>query len=155
MSLKDNKKALFCKNKYQFVPFFFLLTALCHYFPSALPRAPHAEHCRHKQQRQHRITHRQIIIVVFGFDNQIHFCSARCRCLIRMHRRPLVIHRRVGCIRTVTALNRSCRVKRSFRPIRLIRVIRVVCFIRTRTFTECHGISVQLHPCNPCDPYRS
>ncbi len=31
----------------------------------------------------------------------------------------------------------------------------VVCFIRTRTFTECHGISVQLHPCNPCDPYRS
>ncbi len=31
----------------------------------------------------------------------------------------------------------------------------VVCFIRTRTFTECHGISVQRHPCNPLDPHSS
>ena len=28
-------------------------------------------------------------------------------------------------------------------------------FARTRIFTEFHGISVHLYPCNPCDPYRT
>lgn len=108
MSLKDNKKTLFCKNKYQFAQLCFLLTALCHHFLSTSPRAPHAEHCRHKQQRQHRITERCRWTFRRWWNYSARYDGSVCSRRTAKICIPLFINHHNGCMRTTCCIQRTC-----------------------------------------------